>query len=91
MAWMLQPHEYTQIIRRNLYSMPYRRTGAYKGMGQYTDPNVEAPLAEQYPGMTFPAALYPSATPAAPTAWTQYLPWIIGGVLVLGLIAGGRR
>jgi hypothetical protein len=33
MAWMLQPHNYTQVIRPNLYNVAYRRVGAYKGMG----------------------------------------------------------
>ena len=34
MAWMLQPHNYTQVIRPNLYNVAYRRVGTYKGMGQ---------------------------------------------------------
>jgi hypothetical protein len=34
MAWSLQPHNYTQAIRPNDYRVAYRRTGAYKGMGQ---------------------------------------------------------
>lgn len=33
MPWMLQPHNYTQVIRPNLYNVDYRRVGAYKGMG----------------------------------------------------------
>lgn len=34
MPWMLQPKNYTQIARPNLYNVAYRRVGAYKGMGR---------------------------------------------------------
>jgi hypothetical protein len=35
MPWMLQPHNWTQAIRPNLYNVDYRRVGAYKGMGGF--------------------------------------------------------
>lgn len=34
MAWTLQPRNYMQAIRPNLYNVAYKRTGTYKGMGQ---------------------------------------------------------
>lgn len=34
MPYMLQPKNYTQIARPNLYNVAYRRVGAYKGMGR---------------------------------------------------------
>jgi hypothetical protein len=34
MPWLLQPKNYTQIARPNLYNVAYRRVGAYKGMGR---------------------------------------------------------
>lgn len=34
MPWMLQPKNYTQIARPNLFNAQYRRVGAYKGMGR---------------------------------------------------------
>jgi hypothetical protein len=39
MAWILQPHNYTQAIRPNYYRVAYRRTGAYKGMGVMVCPD----------------------------------------------------
>lgn len=119
MAWMLQPHDYTQIVRRNLYSMPYRRTGAYKGMGQAGSQDLSwlpdlgpvpspPPLTSTgtymtsagpvnvsdgvYMGSTYPGSPVGYGAPATgSTTSMAWLPWVIGGVLVLGLIAGGRR
>jgi len=34
MPWLLQPKNYTQIARPNLYNVAYRRVGGYKGMGR---------------------------------------------------------
>ena len=34
MPYMLNPANYTQTMRPNLYNMAYRRIGAYKGMGR---------------------------------------------------------
>jgi hypothetical protein len=34
MPYMLQPKNYVQIARPNLYNVAYRRVGAYKGMGR---------------------------------------------------------
>lgn len=34
MPWMLQPKNYTQIAKPNLYNVAYRRVGTYKGMGR---------------------------------------------------------
>ena len=34
-TWMLQPHNYTQALRPNLYNVSYRRTGTYKGLGRW--------------------------------------------------------
>lgn len=33
MAWMLQPKSFYQAMRPNFYTVAYRRSGAYKGMG----------------------------------------------------------
>ena len=35
MPFLLQPHNWGQAIRPNLYNVDYRRVGAYKGMGAY--------------------------------------------------------
>ena|SRR5215471_8122953 len=35
MPWMLQPRNWGQVIRPNLYNVDYRRVGAYKGMGAF--------------------------------------------------------
>lgn len=50
---MLQPHNYSQIMRRNLYNVAYRRSGAYKGMGQMV--GAQCPSFEQLMGVVDPA------------------------------------
>lgn len=141
MPWMLQPHNYSQIIRPNLYRVDYRRVGAYQGMGQsyqslylpFTDPTYMAAhfpaVAAIYgrPATTRPQPLWgglgqgaycddagncfdassnlvqagygsyggmvkvPAGTTMVPTGGSNYLPWILGGIVVLALFAGGRR
>jgi hypothetical protein len=34
MAWLLQPHDYRQVLIPNYYRVDYGRVGAYKGMGR---------------------------------------------------------
>ena len=97
MTWMLQPHNWSQAIRPNYYNIGYRRSGTYKGMGALgqgcdvlTDPTCgitslqQTELQQTYPGMLSSTAISPGGTT------TNWLPWILGGALVLVLI-GGRR
>ena len=49
MAWMLQPKSFYQAMRPNFYSVAYRRTGAYKGMGSLGQDSSTTTL--NYPGM----------------------------------------
>lgn len=106
---MLQPHNYSQIQRRNLYDVAYRRTGAYKGMGQL-------PLCSSItlqPGFVGPVNCDPSqGGPYYPASQSQladvqlalqevqqqvssgstnWIPWAIGGGLLLVLLVAGRR
>ena len=102
MPWMLQPHNMTQIVRPNLYRVDYGRVGAYKGMGGLGQDVTDLPITTgqaAYIQANYPtvAAYDPaagaggmiSATPTPTT--TNYLPWILGGIVVLALFAGGRR
>ena len=104
MAYMLQPHNYTQIVRPNLYNVAYKRTGAYKGMGRMgarlrglgqsdvavTDlPVGNAPYIQaNYPSV----ATYDLAAAASP--YTTGINWTyiaIGGVAILALLALAKR
>ena len=130
MAWMLQPHSYSQIIRPNLYNVAYKRVGTYKGMGrdvsigpayyphsipnkwglyrrglgQCTDPTNPACVSpsgtdiyqigsggqllaqSQYIGSA-PSGYTLTPTTNTTTTLTNLLPWILGGVLVIALVA----
>ena len=57
MAWTLQPRSYMQVIRPNFYDVSYRRTGAYKGMGQVdTSTLFNLPMVGQFaPGNILPS------------------------------------
>jgi hypothetical protein len=59
--YMLQPHNWTQSIRPNNYRIAYRRTGAYKGMGQ-TDNTVNFPWT-----LTDTGIVPPPPPPCMPT------------------------
>jgi len=50
MAWTLQPRNYMQAIRPNLYNLAYRRTGVYKGMGWLGQASID-PGVVPGPGM----------------------------------------
>lgn len=130
MAWMLQPHSYTQIIRPNLYNVAYKRTGTYKGMGRDVsvgptyypnsiprmgflyrrglgqtscDENGNCTDISSFPitgysGGVTPTSLAMSNLETAGAAQTmqtqlqqqgltQALPWILGGVVLIALVA----
>ena len=68
MPWMLQPKNYTQIARPNLYNAQYRRVGAYKGMGRLhpanyleigSRPNIIGGTAGQYNTLSGQLSLLP--------------------------------
>lgn len=42
MTWMLQPKNYNQILRPNLYNVHYGRVGTYKGMGRLQSQKAHA-------------------------------------------------
>jgi len=44
--YMLQPHNWTQSLRPNYYRVAYRRTGAYKGMGQADTGTIPFPWVD---------------------------------------------
>lgn len=122
MAWMLQPHNYAQALRPNLYRVDYKRNAAYKGMGRglgqacanevcpdypdmstcYCPPTTPTCFPDSWVGPLQPGQVYcntgtniPSVTAAPLTAAqgavvSNWLPWVIGGILVIGLIAGKR-
>lgn len=52
MPWTLQPKSFYQAIRPNFYTVAYRRSGAYKGMGSLGQGISTTVL--NYPGMPTP-------------------------------------
>lgn len=50
MPWMLQPKNYLQAVRPNLYNVAYRRVGTYKGMGRLHPTNYLQLLHAPMPG-----------------------------------------
>lgn len=94
MAWMLQPKSFYQAMRPNFYTVAYRRSGAYKGMGSLGQASTDTstlfnlPLVGPYT-VGSPAAFQnapgllpvPAGTTVTPDL-TQYTPWII----VFGLV-----
>lgn len=99
MPWILQPHNYNQLMRPNLYRVDYRRNAMYKGMGQGcvdpTNPKCVNPAGTDVyqisqDGQLLPTTEYVgSYTPTTSTTPT-WLIWALGGVVLLGLIAGRR-
>src|SRR5215475_2172986 len=67
MSWILQPHNWTQALQRNLYNVGYRRNQVYKGMGACT-PSPDNPWTMQGDPMC-------GDITTDPTAWG----WNIGG------------
>lgn len=62
MPWTLQPKSFYQAIRPNFYTVAYRRSGAYKGMGSLGQGTSTTVL--NYPGM--PTTEDASVTPFTP-------------------------
>lgn len=57
MAWMLQPHNWRQAVRPNLYNVGYGRTLAYKGMGALGQ-RVPIPIHIQPKAASIPTCSY---------------------------------
>lgn len=106
MAWMLQPKSFYQAMRPNFYTVAYRRSGAYKGMGSLGQDSTTTimssggyfgvPTEVGTGGSTVVAVNpfgldLPATTPTQPASTTP--PWLIPGLLgVLALaLVGGRR
>lgn len=100
MPWMLQPHNYSQLIRPNLYRVDYRRVGAYKGMGGLgQDTSLDAlnalPVLSSY-DVAQAQAMY-TPTLVKPTTgtlgqWVQQNSGVlaVGAVLFVMLLASRR-
>jgi hypothetical protein len=81
MPFMLQPKNYTQIARPNLYNAAYRRVGAYKGMGRlhptnYLEIGLHSPnrmggTSGQYNTMSGQLMLYPPSLRGLGQAFEQ--------------------
>lgn len=103
MPWILQPHNYNQLMRPNLYRVDYRRNAMYKGMGRLgqacadpTNPACVNPAGTDIyqisaDGQLLPATQYVgSYTPTTTPTTPTWLIWALGGVVVLALMAGRR-
>jgi len=110
---MLQPRNWAQTKRPNLYNVNYGRVGTYKGMGGLGQDNIDPAMAaaltrdEQIKAAAAQKAWETGGTvvdpgyvqlpsgqvigPVMPSTMTQYLPWIIGGGVLLMMLAAGRR
>lgn len=105
MAWMLQPHNYTQVTRPNLYRVDYRRVGTYKGMGQtYSTDSpldtssiqvpVNLPIVSPQEAAATQALYGPPGTIGGPSIFATiptWVPWAMAGAFAVFLLAGGRR
>ena len=107
MAWMLQPKSFYQAMRPNFYTVAYRRSGAYKGMGSlgqdtstttimssggYYGPPTEVGTGGSTVVAVNPFGLdLPATPPTQPAPATPSL--LIPGLLFVLVIAlaGGRR
>jgi hypothetical protein len=122
MPYMLKPHNYSQVMRPNLYNVNYGRVGAYKGMGGLGQllpggPGMWAGGGDGPDMTTFTSDgqtyridaagnvyLMSSGGPIPVAGGTEpvvrttqqmpqtqnYLPWIVGGFVLL-LLLGRRR
>lgn len=94
MAWMLQPKSFYQAMRPNFYTVAYRRSGAYKGMGSLgqdsvsTDVLANLPLVGPYTvgsSQSLPASGAFMPVTSGTTTTTPSAPWMViaAGLLVL--------
>jgi hypothetical protein len=103
-AYFLQPKAAYWNTVPNWYNVAYLRSGTYKGMGQQDSSGLPSAQTLVNLPLSSPAAVDPyqyiaGTAPGIPTGgttfspFTNYLPWIIGGVLVVLILsgAGGRR
>ena len=70
MPWMLQPRNYTQILKPNLYNVAYRRVGAYKGMGGLGQSTSSISYLGDYSG--YDLANLPYVNPGGAITTTPY-------------------
>ena len=96
--WILQPKNYNQVLTPNYYTIAYRRTGTYKGMGQAQAPSLAPGYAPGSPQDQMAACVIGGGSPGdCVTALgqtgvlglgtgTSIWPWVIGGVLLVALM-----
>lgn len=105
MAWFLQPANYTQVGKRNLYNVAYRRVGTYKGMGAlgqglcpgdpscpgYVAPPSSTPDVQQQIADVWSSIFGMQTQAATPSSGSGWMPLIAGGLLLFVLFSGGRK
>lgn len=98
MPYMLNPANYTQTMRPNLYNMAYRRIGAYKGMGRlhpsnYLEiggrPNRIGATAGQYNTLSGQLSLLPPSLRGLGRFWRRGLGFNFASDLPPNMFTGG--
>ena len=102
---MLQPKNWNQAMGANWYRGTYRRTGMYKGMGELYSAAPGFPAGSipdqiatcigasgaEYTGDCVTAVMQTAGTGGQAQGLNSILPWAVGGLVLVVLLAGGRR